>query len=149
MDSDGYLLQVCRSLSISYSYAPPFFAIYITLVLRILRYCSVSGDIFSDYDFGLSSISRFIFCRIIYDKYNLLHFEDTHQDSLLDESAHLVEPMETKDHRENPTEDSLTDFMFWNRDIFAGDPFMDSQLERMVKASNPVDLAVPPRDSES
>ena len=57
--------------------------------------------------------------------------------------------METKDHRENPTEDSLTDFMFWNRDIFAGDPFMDSQLERMVKASNPVDLAVPPRDSES
>ena len=60
-----------------------------------------------------------------------------------------MEPMETKDHREKPTEDSLTDFMCWNRDIFADDPFPYSQLERMVKASNLVDLAVPPRDSES
>ena len=80
------------------------------------------------------------------DKYETLDFEDTHGDSLLNESADLEEPMETEDHREDPTEDALTDLMCGDRDIFLQDSLTDSQLERVAKASTPADPVVPPRD---
>jgi len=56
--------------------------------------------------------------------------------------------MEIEDHREDPIEEPLTHFMCGDRDIFADDPVMDSQLECVVEASTQVGLAVPPRDLE-
>ena len=53
--------------------------------------------------------------------------------------------METEDHREEPTEDSLMEFIGGDRDIFVDDPVTNSQLKRVVEASTLGDLAVPSR----
>ena len=42
------------------------------------------------------------------DKYKTLNFEDDYGDSLLNMSVVLKEPMETEDHREDSTKDSLS-----------------------------------------
>ena len=83
------------------------------------------------------------------DKYKTLNFGEDHGDSLLDESTHLEELMETEDHREKPTEDALGDFVCRDWDIFLQDSLTDSQLECMVKSSTLVDSAVPLRDLET
>ena len=88
----------------------------------------------------------------MYEKYKIFSFEDNHGEFLLNESADLKVPRETGDHREEPTEDALVEFVYEDRDIFLQDSLTDSQLEHVVKASKastPADSVVPPRDPET
>ena len=87
------------------------------------------------------------------DEHNLLDYEcDDQEDTLLDLSEDLEEPMEQGEAKleEKQSEDPGHLLTCGDRDIFEEDDHLtDSQLLAAVNAPTPEDLAVPARSAET
>ena len=78
------------------------------------------------------------------DKFETIDLEDTHGNLLLDEFVDPKEPMDTEDHGEDTSENTLGGLRCGDKDIFEDNPLTASQLVAVVKASTLADHAVPP-----